>query len=122
MKRKKVFVSGCFDMLHSGHVRFLEEAAGYGDVYIGLGSDQTVRDLKGRAPVNTQSERKYLLEALRHVKACFINSGTGILDFLNEIKRVSPDMLIVNEDGNAPAKAGLCRQLGIKYLVLKRLP
>ena len=37
MKRKKVFVSGCFDMLHSGHVRFLQEAAGYGDVYVALG-------------------------------------------------------------------------------------
>jgi cytidyltransferase-like protein len=122
MKRKKVFVSGCFDMLHSGHVRFLEEAAGYGEVYVGLGSDETIRDLKGRAPVNTQSERKYLLEALRHVKACHVNSGSGILDFLAEFKRVAPDILIVNEDGNSPAKARLCRQMGVKYVVLKRLP
>ncbi len=122
MKKKKIFVSGCFDMLHSGHVRFLEEAAGYGDVYIGLGSDQTVRDLKGRAPVNTQSERKYLLEALRHVKKCHINRGAGIMDFLAELKQVAPDIFIVNEDGNTPAKAALCRKLGIKYIVLKRLP
>jgi cytidyltransferase-like protein len=122
MKKKKVFVSGCFDMLHSGHVRFLEEAAAYGDVYVGLGSDQTVRDLKGRAPVNTQSERKYLLEALRHVKECHVNSGSGIMDFLAELKHVSPDILIVNEDGNTPAKAKLCRQMGIEYVVLKRLP
>ena len=77
MRRKKVFVSGCFDMLHSGHVRFLEEAAGYGDVYVAIGSDQTVRELKGRAPVNTQAERKYMLEALKHVKKCFINRGSG---------------------------------------------
>ena len=122
MKRKKVFVSGCFDMLHSGHVRFLEEAAGYGDVHVALGSDQTIRDLKGRAPVNTQSERKYLLESLRHVKTCHINSGSGILDFLDELKHVSPDIFIVNEDGNTPAKANLCRKLGIQYIVLKRLP
>jgi cytidyltransferase-like protein len=122
MKRKRVFVSGCFDMLHSGHVRFLEEAAAYGDVYVGLGSDQTIRDLKGRAPVNTQSERKYLLEALRHIKACRVNSGTGILDFLAEMEQVSPDIFIVNEDGNTPAKAKLCRKLGIEYVVLKRLP
>jgi cytidyltransferase-like protein len=122
MKNKKVFVSGCFDMLHSGHVRFLEEAAGYGDVYVALGSDQTIRDLKGRSPVNTQSERKYLIEALRHVKKCHINSGSGILDFLDELKYVSPDIFIVNEDGNTPAKAKLCRKLGIKYIVLKRLP
>ena len=58
MPKKKVFVSGCFDMLHSGHIRFLEEAATYGEVHIGLGSDQTGMELKGRAPVHTQSERK----------------------------------------------------------------
>jgi len=120
--KKKVFVSGCFDMLHSGHIRFLEEAATFGEVHIGLGSDQTVIDLKGRAPVNTQSERKYMLEALRHVTSCRINSGSGIMDFLTEIKRVGPDIFIVNEDGNTPAKAELCRKLGIKYVVLKRLP
>ena len=122
MPRKKIFVSGCFDMLHSGHVRFLEEAAGYGEVHVGLGSDRTIWELKGRAPVNTQSERKYLIEALRHVKACHINTGAGILDFLAEIKRVAPDIFIVNEDGNMPDKAELCRKLGIRYVVLKRLP
>ena len=122
MKKKKVFVSGCFDMLHSGHVRFLEEAATYGEVHIGLGSDQTVMDLKGRAPVNTQAERQYMLSALRHVKSCQINRGAGIMDFLAELKRIDPDIFIVNEDGNTPDKAELCRKLGIKYVVLKRLP
>jgi cytidyltransferase-like protein len=122
MTRKKIFVSGCFDMLHSGHVRFLEEAASYGDLYVGLGSDQTIRDLKGRAPVNTQAERKYLLEALRHVKVCHVNSGSGIMDFLAELNAVSPDIFIVNEDGNTPAKARLCRERGIEYVVLQRLP
>ena len=122
MAIKKVFVSGCFDMLHSGHVRFLEEASSYGDVYVGLGADRTIMELKGRPPVNPQSERKYLLEALRHVKACLVNSGTGFLDFVAELDRVSPDIFIVNEDGNTPAKAELCRQRGIKYVVLKRLP
>ena len=122
MPKKKIFVSGCFDMLHSGHVRFLEEAATYGEVHIGLGSDQTVMDLKGRAPVNTQAERQYMLEALRHVKSCRINRGSGIMDFLVELDRVAPDIFIVNEDGNTPDKAELCRKLGIKYVVLKRLP
>ncbi len=122
MPQKKVFVTGCFDMLHSGHVRFLEEAAGLGEVHVGIGSDRTVKGLKGRYPVNTQAERKYMLEALRHVKACYINSGSGIMDFLKELKRVSPDVLVVNEDGNTPAKAQLCERLGIRYVVLKRDP
>ncbi len=122
MKRKKVFVSGCFDMLHSGHVRFLEEAAGYGDVHVAIGSDQTVRELKGRAPVNTQAERQYLLEALRHVTKCRISRGSGLMDFLAELEQVAPDIFVVNEDGNTPAKAELCRQRGIQYVVLQRLP
>ena len=110
MLKKKVFVSGCFDMLHSGHVRFLEEAASHGDVYVALGSDQTVRELKGRAPVTSQSERKYMLEALKHVKACLISSGSGLMDFVAELKRVKPDIFLVNEDGNTLAKAELCEQ------------
>jgi cytidyltransferase-like protein len=118
----KVFVSGCFDMLHSGHVRFLEEAAGYGEVYVAIGSDQTVRELKGRAPVNTQYERQYMLEAVKHVKRCFINRGSGLMDFLAELEQVAPDIFVVNEDGNTPAKAELCRQRGIQYVVLKRIP
>jgi cytidyltransferase-like protein len=122
MPKKKIFVSGCFDMLHSGHVRFLEEAADYGEVHVGIGSDRTVKELKGRYPVNTQAERRYMLEALRHVKTCQINSGSGIMDFLKELKRVSPDVFLVNEDGNTPAKAQLCERLGIRYVVLKRDP
>jgi cytidyltransferase-like protein len=122
MPRKKVFVTGCFDMLHSGHVRFLEEAADYGEVHVGIGSDRTIKELKGRYPVTTQEERKYLLEALRHVKACYINSSSGIMDFLKELRRVSPAVFVVNEDGNTPAKAQLCQRLGIEYVVLKRDP
>jgi len=120
--KTKVFVTGCFDMLHSGHVAFLEEAATHGDVYVGLGSDETVYDLKGRYPVNNQHERKYMIGALKCVKKCFINTGSGILDFLEELKQVSPDIFLVNEDGNTPAKARLSKELGIKYVVLKRIP
>ena len=122
MPKKKVFVTGCFDLLHSGHVRFLEEAAGLGEVHVGIGSDRTVKELKGRYPVTTQEERQYLLEALRHVKACYINSGSGVMDFLKELRRVSPAVFVVNEDGDTPAKAQLCERLGIEYVVLRRNP
>ena len=121
-KTKKVFVTGCFDMLHSGHIAFFREAAQYGDVYVGLGSDETVSQLKGRYPVNNQDERRYMIEALASVKKCIINSGSGIMDFLKEIESVNPDIFIVNEDGNTPAKEELCRERGIQYVVLKRIP
>src|SRR3989304_4238320 len=101
--RKRVFVTGCFDMLHSGHVAFLEEAAKYGEVFVGLGSDTTVFRLKGLYPINNQDERKYMLEALSCVQRVVINSGSGIMDFVEEFKQLKPDIFIVNEDGNSPA-------------------
>jgi cytidyltransferase-like protein len=54
---KKVFVSGCYDMLHSGHVAFFEEAAALGDLYVGIGSDATISELKGRKTINTEQEK-----------------------------------------------------------------
>jgi cytidyltransferase-like protein len=122
MSKNKVFVTGCFDMLHSGHIAFLQEAATYGDVYVGLGSDENVYNLKGKYPVNSQSERKYMLEALSCVKECRINSGWGIMDFENELHLIEPDIFIVNEDGNSPAKEELAQKYGFKYLILKRIP
>jgi len=121
-KRKKVFVTGCFDMLHSGHVEFFAEAAKYGDVYVGLGSDETVYNLKGQYPINNHDERKFMIDALACVKKCIINSGSGIMDFVHEIKSIKPDIFLVNEDGNTPAKEELSKELGIEYIVLKRTP
>jgi cytidyltransferase-like protein len=119
---KKVFVSGCFDMLHSGHVAFLAEASGYGDLYVGIGSDETIRSLKGRFTVNSQDERKYMISALACVKECRVNRGSGILDFLPEIDALRPDVLVVNEDGATPEKEALCRERNIRYVILKREP
>ena len=70
MTRKKVFVSGCFDILHSGHIAFLKEASQFGDLYVGLGSDKTIYDLKGRTTINSEDERLYMLEALSCVHQC----------------------------------------------------
>jgi cytidyltransferase-like protein len=120
--RKKVFVSGCFDLLHSGHVAFMKEAAEYGDLYVCIGSDECVFALKARYPVNSQDERKYMISALGCVKECRINTGIGLLDFLNEIRDIKPDLFIVNADGASEAKEKLCRELGIEYRVLSRLP
>lgn len=120
--KKKVFVSGCFDLLHSGHVAFLKEAAQDGDVYVGLGSDQTIFDLKGRRTINSEDERKFMLESLSCVYQVNINLGKGILDFLEDMKSLNPDVFIVNEDGHTPEKEQICSELGIEYKVLKRVP
>lgn len=109
-------------MLHSGHVAFLNEAATYGDLYIGLGSDRTIAALKGRETINSEDERRYMLEALRPVHKVLINRGSGTLDFIRELDEVSPDIFVVNEDGHTPEKEKLCAEKNIQYLVLKRIP
>jgi len=119
---KRVFVSGCYDMLHSGHVAFFEEAASYGDLYVGLGSDQTISSLKGRTTVNTDHERLYMVKALRMVKDAWINSGSGLMDFEKEVVALQPDIFFVNEDGFTPDKQEFCKRLGITLEVSKRIP
>ncbi|MCD8185536.1 MAG: adenylyltransferase/cytidyltransferase family protein [Rikenellaceae bacterium] len=119
---KKVFVSGCYDMLHSGHVAFFEEAAKLGDLYVGIGSDKTLTELKARKPVNPEQERLFMVSSLKAVKGAWINSGQGILDFELDLERFRPDIFFVNEDGHTPAKAELCDRLGIAYVVGRRVP
>lgn len=118
----KVFVSGCFDMLHSGHVAFFKEASQYGDLYVGLGSDDTIQDLKGRQTINSEHERLYMVKAIKYVTDAWVNKGIGILDFIEELEELKPDRYVVNEDGHSPAKEELCNSLGIEYIVLERFP
>lgn len=119
---KKIFVSGCYDMLHSGHVAFFQEASQYGELYVGLGSDKTIYALKARKPINTDEERLYMVKALKVVKDAWINSGSGILDFIDDLKTLKPDVFFVNSDGHSPAKEQLCKEMGIEYIVSKRVP
>ena len=118
--QNKVFVSGCFDMLHSGHIAFFKEAAAYGDLYVAVGSDKTILSLKGREPINTEEERVFVASEISSVKAAFVSKGHGLLDFEPELKKIKPDKFIVNEDGNISDKRKLCESLGIEYIVLKR--
>ncbi len=119
---KKVFVSGCFDLLHSGHVAFFEEACKYGDLYVALGSDRNVFALKNRPTINQDAERLYMVKSLAYVKEAFINQGSGVLDFIEGLRMIKPDYFVVNVDGHTPEKQALCKQFGIEYVVLKRDP
>jgi len=67
--RKVVFTNGCFDIIHTGHVRYLNMAKSYGDVLVvGVNSDESVRGLKGEArPINPQEERVEVLASLEMV-------------------------------------------------------
>lgn len=119
---KKVFVSGCFDLLHSGHVAFFQSAAEYGDLYVAIGSDRTIFELKGRTTVNSEDERLYMIQSLGCVHQAFVSRGSGMLDFEHEMREVQPDIFVVNEDGDLFEKQKLCEALGIEYVVLSRDP
>lgn len=121
-KRKKVFVSGCYDMLHSGHVAFFKEASRYGDLYVGIGSDKTIAELKHRKTVYSEKERLYMVKAIRYVTDAFINRGSGMLDFIDTLDRVKPDIFVVNSDGGSELKRNLCLGRGIEYVELERTP
>lgn len=121
--RKKVVVTGCYDWLHSGHVRFFEEAAELGDLYVIVGHDANVRLLKGEGhPMQTEQERRYMVHAIRYVKQGLVSSGHGWMDAEPEIDRIRPDYYVVNEDGDKPEKREFCARHGLDYVVLERTP
>lgn len=112
----KVFVSGCYDMLHSGHVAFFEEAASHGDLYVGIGSDKTIMELKNRKTINPENERLYMVKSIRYVKDAWINSGSGIMDFAEDLEKFHPDIFFVNTDGFTQAKQDFCDAHGISLM------
>lgn len=120
---KKVFVSGCFDLIHAGHVQFLKTARSYGDeLYVSVGSDENVYSLKKVKPTYNQDERVFILNSLKYVTEAFVSKGMGIMDFVDDLKRIQPDYFVVNHDGHNNEKEKLCSQYGIEYIVLDRTP
>lgn len=120
--KPKVFVSGCYDMLHSGHVAFFKEASQYGSLHVGIGSDRTIEELKHRKTIYSEKERLYMVKAIRYVTEAYINSGSGMLDFVDTMDMVRPNIFIVNSDGGSDIKRRLCEERGIKYIELERIP
>ena len=97
-KRKKiVFTNGCFDILHIGHIKYLEEAKNCGDILIlGLNSDKSVQKLKGKnRPINTESDRAYILASLEVVDYLVIFQEDTPFEL---IKLIKPDVLIKGGD------------------------
>lgn len=119
---KKVFVSGCYDLLHSGHVEFFRQAAQYGDLYVGIGSDETILHYKNHKTLYNEKERLFMVKAIRYVKDAYINAGSGIMDFIPTVDFLKPDILVVNEDGASEEKRRFCEERGMEYIVLKRDP
>lgn len=118
----KVFVSGCYDLLHSGHVEFFRQASQYGDLYVGIGSDATILKYKNHKTLYNENERLFMVKSIRYVKDAYINAGSGIMDFVPTVEALRPDRFVVNADGSSEEKRRFCEEHGIEYIVLERTP
>ena len=93
-----VFTNGCFDVIHSGHIRLLEYCSSLGDVVVGLNSDQSVRTLKGESrPINSVEDRVLVLESIKFVKKVIVFEELTPLRLIEEIE---PDVIVKGGDYN----------------------
>lgn len=93
----KVWVNGCFDLVHSGHLYLLSMAASLGDVYVGIDSDNRIKGKKGvNRPIFSQQERMLLLTLIKGVKNVHIFDTDYELSSL--IEKINPDFMLVGEE------------------------
>ena len=122
---KKVFVSGCYDILHAGHLQFFEEARALGDyLIVSFASAEVLWLHKRRKPSIPDEHKRALLQALRMIDEVIITQGHKEgLDFEEDFLRIRPDFLIVTEDDKyAAVKHQLCAKVGARYTVLPKTP
>ncbi|MEI6627003.1 MAG: adenylyltransferase/cytidyltransferase family protein [bacterium] len=120
---KKVFVSGCYDILHAGHVQFFEDAKNLGDyLIVSFASAEVLRLAKNREAAMPDDHKRILISAIRYVDKAIVSSDLDpVFDFLTSIKKEKPDILVVTEDDrNKDRKKDLCQELGIELVVLPK--
>tara|TARA_R110002110_G_scaffold25679_12_gene95076 strand:- start:165 stop:557 length:393 start_codon:yes stop_codon:yes gene_type:complete len=93
-----VWTNGCFDVLHRGHIQLFEYARHMGDkLIVGIDSDVKVANDKGpNRPINTQEDRKYLLESIRHIDEVKVFNSSAELEGF--IKQINPDIMVIGSD------------------------
>jgi len=95
---KKIWINGCFDVLHRGHIELFKYARSLGDkVIVGIDSDSRVKILKGESrPINNEMDRKFFLKSIRYVDEVVVFASED--DLVNNIKLIKPDIMIVGSD------------------------
>ncbi|MEX1048195.1 MAG: adenylyltransferase/cytidyltransferase family protein [Akkermansiaceae bacterium] len=122
---KKVFVSGCYDILHAGHLQFFEEARALGDyLIVSFASEDVLWHHKRRKPSIPDDHKRALLQGLRLIDEVIVTQGHKEgLDFEEDFLRIRPDFLIVTEDDKyGDLKRELCAAVGAKYTILAKTP
>ena len=98
--RPKVLVSGCFDLLHNGHIEFFKEAASHGDLYVRIGRAANIKKLKNHNTMYSDEERLYMVQSVKWVHDAAVSAGWGMFDYLEDAKAIKPDIYFVNEDAS----------------------
>ena len=114
-----VVVTGSFDNLRSKHVRFLEEAAKWGNVHVALWSDETLQAMEGRPPRFPERERRYLLESLRFVDRVTLVKGIIESDALPNLEGVPSPLWTVDEESDTPGRRAHAQAQGIPYHAIR---
>jgi len=122
---KKVFVSGCYDIVHAGHVQFFTEARALGDhLTVCFASDEVLWHHKNRRSSLPQEHKRALIQALKIVDHVVIGENHEIgLDFQDHFRDLRPDILAVTEDDQyEDIKRRLCDEIGAAYVRLPKTP
>ncbi|MEM2971458.1 MAG: adenylyltransferase/cytidyltransferase family protein [Candidatus Bathyarchaeia archaeon] len=122
-KRKIVLASGVFDLLHLGHVRFLEEAKKAGgenaELIVIIARDRTVEKRKGKKPIMPENQRRALVESLKVVDEAVL--GYEEFDIGRVIEKIKPDVIVVgyDQDGMERMVKNYVEEKGLKIKVVK---
>ena len=122
---KTVFVSGCYDILHAGHLQFFREARALGDhLTVSFASKEVLLAHKQRAPSIPDEHKKVLIESLEMVDQVVIGTGHRLgFDFEDEYRRLKPDILAITTDSSyQDEKAAFCEETGSKLVILEKSP
>ena len=122
---KTVFVSGCYDILHAGHLQFFRDAARLGDhLTVCFASQKVLLAHKRRAPSIPDEHKKILIESLDMVDAVVVGNGPRIgFDFEGHFRQLSPDILAITDDCSFQnEKAKFCLENDAELVVLKKSP
>lgn len=114
---KNIIVSAVFDDFRSTQMRFLEEAARLGRVHVALWSDGVAAAVEGKAPKFSQAERQYIVQAVRYVNGVTVCDGKFDPNALPALD-IKPDVWVVDEKSDSPARRDFCKSRGLEYSVL----
>ena len=122
-KRKKVLVAGTFDIIHPGHIYFINEAKKLGDVVVIVARDSTVKKIKGRDVVVPELQRLEVIRNIKGVKEAYLGHEGG--DFLKIVEEIKPDLILLGPnqpfDDKKMKKELEGRGLKIDVIKLKRV-